>query len=134
MELLIAQPFFEILENILQIQSFYSAKTGYTDLCVNRSLMKIVQIVIQCTILFLLTKLNPLKMFKNLIPEIIGCAMFVLIFNVSNLFGHSIVISIVSIFISFILYILYLTIYNEEKYLLLKIFNNNILQVKLTKK
>ena len=113
---------------------YYSAKTGYTDLCVNRSLMKIVQIVIQCTILFLLTKLNPLKMFKNLIPEIIGCAMFVLIFNVSNLFGHSIVISIVSIFISFILYILYLTIYNEEKYLLLKIFNNNILQVKLTKK
>ncbi len=102
----------------------YAADFGFETLYWSRSLVRFELIFVNLIITYYLLKLSPLKMLKNITPEIlVSLFMAIVALSLQNI-HDSILWSFISIGICIAIYFLILALFPKEKQIILKLLNH----------
>lgn len=99
---------------------YISLQYDFRTLCYTRSFIRIEGMLVDLILLYLLVKISPIKMIKNILPSIIACT-FVILLNGLLPSYENVFVEVVYVFISVIIYIIVVFMFKEDRQLLLNL-------------
>lgn len=108
---------------------YIAVQYGYETLFIARSLVRFELIAVNLAITYWLIKLSPIKMLKNIFPEIIGCCAVIICYYTFNIFSSNLSIDIISAIMATILYFAIVSIFKAER----DVIMSNIKRLKIIK-
>lgn len=100
---------------------YFAVQYGYETLYKARALVRIELILVNLVITYLLIHISPLKMIKNLFPELMGCCGIIVSYYTISHFGTSIFINVLSAVVAATLYIVIICLFKTEREAIKKI-------------